>query len=145
MFKNCRLFTDDLSHWNVSSLRNTESMFENCALFNANLSHWDVGGVIDCRDMFSGCAQFTATLAHWDMRAYFGHRYPNAPVFGSPPDSMFTGPQHRRLWTTQQMIMALGFWTRTDDADHPPMPRLPQDRAMVPPLPPLPPLPPVIP
>ena len=144
MFKNCRLFNDDLSHWNVSSLRNSERMFENCAMFNANLSHWDVSSVIDCQDMFRGCAQFTATLAHWDLRAYWRHRYPDGPN-GLPPDYLWNGPHHRRLWTTNRMIAALGFWTRDDDAWQPTMPRLPQDRAREAPLPPLPPLPEVYP
>ena len=55
MFWNCKKFNSDLSNWDVSNVENMGFMFKNCENFNSDLSNWNVSSVRDMRDMFDGC------------------------------------------------------------------------------------------
>ena len=53
MFMGCNNFSSDLSKWNVRSVENMEYMFKDCENFNSDLSKWNVYS--DMEGMFDGC------------------------------------------------------------------------------------------
>ena len=55
MFWNCKKFNSDLSNWNVRSVKHMGSMFWGCKKFNSDLSKWDVSSVENMFDVFKGC------------------------------------------------------------------------------------------
>ena len=61
-------FCGDVSQWNVSNVKEMNSMFFNCKHFNCDLSHWDVSQVEDMGFMFGGCTSFTGDgLKQWNV------------------------------------------------------------------------------
>ena len=52
MFLSCKLFNQDISNWDVSNVKNMNSMFFGCENFNQDISGWDVSNVTDMRNMF---------------------------------------------------------------------------------------------
>ena len=57
----------NISLWNVSNVKNMETMFYNCFHFNCDLSNWDVSNVINMNHMFYGCHKFTSDISDWDV------------------------------------------------------------------------------
>ena len=70
-------FNEDISTWDVSSVRNMRSMFNNANSFNQDISYWDVSAVQDIGFMFAGTDSFNQDIGNWDvsgatdMREYF--------------------------------------------------------------------------
>ena len=58
----------DISGWDVSKVRNMQSMFAICENFDCDISKWDVSNVIDMRFMFNSCKKFNQDLSHWDVK-----------------------------------------------------------------------------
>ena len=56
----------DLSHWNVSNVRNMRGMFGSYNGVISGLSHWNVSNVTDMSWMFSYCKGVIGDLSHWD-------------------------------------------------------------------------------
>ena len=67
IFWDCTHFNSDLSKWDVSSVKNMESMFLGCENFNSDLSKWDVSSVKDMYAMFWDCENFNSDLSNWDV------------------------------------------------------------------------------
>ncbi|MCW1355590.1 BspA family leucine-rich repeat surface protein, partial [Campylobacter jejuni] len=55
MFWGCENFDQDISGWNTSSVVNMKSMFKGCDSFNQDLSSWDISNVKNMEDMFENC------------------------------------------------------------------------------------------
>ncbi len=59
--------------WDMSKVRNTQSMFENAAVFNSYLSGWDLGEVSEMASMFrssswnNGASAGVSTTLSWDV------------------------------------------------------------------------------
>jgi surface protein len=51
-FQNKENFNEDISRWNVASVRNMNWMFSGATYFNEDLSRWDVSRAIDMGGMF---------------------------------------------------------------------------------------------
>lgn len=65
-------FCGNISQWNVSNVREMNSMFFNCKQFNCDLSHWDVSKVGDMGFMFAGCINFAGDgLKNWNVSNVF--------------------------------------------------------------------------
>lgn len=65
-------FCGDVSRWNVSNVKEMNSMFFNCKHFNCDLSHWDVSQVEDMGFMFGGCTSFKGDgLKNWNVSNAF--------------------------------------------------------------------------
>lgn len=70
MFFACTRFKGTgLNNWNVSNVRNMDSMFDDCEQFDSDLSHWDVSGVYYMGNMFRGCKKFNSDLSSWDLKS----------------------------------------------------------------------------
>ena len=67
MFQDCNDFNCDLSNWDVSKVENMEFMFFNCNQFNSDLSKWDVHKVTNMDCMFSSCVNFESDLSNWNI------------------------------------------------------------------------------
>jgi len=57
-FKDCTLFSGDVSNWDVSSVTNFHETFRGCTGFNVNLSNWNVSSAVNVSYMFMGASQF---------------------------------------------------------------------------------------
>ena len=55
MFKECFIFNEDISSWDVSSLQDSDSMFRDCTSFNYDLNKWDVKNLQTSKNMFKNC------------------------------------------------------------------------------------------
>ena len=53
-----------LEDWDVSNVKNMDSMFWGCKNFNSDLSKWNVSNVEDMHDMFWGC-QSLGKIPSW--------------------------------------------------------------------------------
>ena len=77
LFSKCN-YNIDISHWDMSNVRNMSYMFYHCKNFNCDLSNWDVSNVINMYALFRKCNKFTGKgLENWnvsnviDMRGMF--------------------------------------------------------------------------
>ncbi len=57
----------DISKWNVSKVRNMQSMFALCENFDCDISKWDVGNVEDMLGMFNCCFNFNQDISSWHV------------------------------------------------------------------------------
>ena len=64
------VFNGEISHWNVSSVTDTNMMFSYAKSFDGDVSKWDVSSVTDMRRMFSSAASCNGDLSTYT--AYFG-------------------------------------------------------------------------
>jgi len=60
-------FNEDISHWDVSNVRDMTGMFCGLRLFNGDLSCWDVGQVKSMAFMFDGAHSFTGDISRWNV------------------------------------------------------------------------------
>ena len=67
MFWNCKKFNSDLSKWDVSNVENMGFMFKNCENFNSDLSKWSVSKVETMESMFDNCQTFISDLSKWNV------------------------------------------------------------------------------
>eukprot|EP00978_Attheya_sp_CCMP212_P037293 scaffold174623_cov71-Attheya_sp.AAC.1 len=67
MFRNAKVFNQDLSAWDVSSVTRMTEMFYLDARFNQDLSAWDVSNVTTMRSLFQGAIDFNRDLSAWDV------------------------------------------------------------------------------
>ncbi|MCP4963873.1 MAG: DUF285 domain-containing protein, partial [bacterium] len=69
MFRGASVFNQDVSGWDVSSVKNMEGMFGNALAFNSGGQplDWDVSGVQDMASMFEGAAAFNQDISGWDV------------------------------------------------------------------------------
>lgn len=66
LFKNNRLFNEDISNWNVSNVRYMDFMFYGAQNFNHDISNWNVSNVISMTGMFAGSG-YQGPLNNWDV------------------------------------------------------------------------------
>lgn len=67
MFYQAKLFTGDLSGWDVSNVTNMSNMFDSAAVFNSDISNWDVSNVTNMRAMFNRATTFNQNIGFWDV------------------------------------------------------------------------------
>jgi surface protein len=67
MFAECNAFNQPLNNWDVSNVRNMNSMFMDCTTFNYPLNGWTVSKVRDMNGMFMNCYAFNRPLNGWDV------------------------------------------------------------------------------
>ena len=64
-FAECTSLTDGLSGWDVSKVRDFDSMFYKCENFNGNLNDWNVSAADDFNWMFSRCTSYNQPMNKW--------------------------------------------------------------------------------
>lgn len=67
MFWDAKEFNADLSKWDVSNVEDMGSMFEDALSFNQDIGKWDVSRVRDMRGMFYGASSFNQDLSGWRL------------------------------------------------------------------------------
>ena len=67
IFASCKKFNSDISSWDVSNVTNMSYMFFWCELFNQDISSWDVSNVNDMNNMFYHCKSFNQDISSWDV------------------------------------------------------------------------------
>ena len=55
MFFWCKKFNQDISSWDVSRVKNMDSMFYRCSKFNQDISGWNVSNVKNTNNIFRCC------------------------------------------------------------------------------------------
>ena len=85
MFMGCNNFSSDLSKWNVSSVGDMAAMFWGCNNFNSDLSKWNVSSVGDMDSMFWNCQTFNSDLSKWNVSSveYMGNMFDGCKNFYS--------------------------------------------------------------
>eukprot|EP00978_Attheya_sp_CCMP212_P029137 scaffold102517_cov89-Attheya_sp.AAC.2 len=70
MFRSGSSFNQDLSAWDVSSVKAMQSMFRcSASAFNQNLSAWNVSSVTDMQQMFCSASAFNQDLCAWASKS----------------------------------------------------------------------------
>ncbi|NME69782.1 BspA family leucine-rich repeat surface protein [Flammeovirga aprica] len=67
MFCQASSFNGDISHWDVSNVRNMCYMFYEAPSFNGNISGWEVTSATWMEHMFNGATSFNRDLSNWDI------------------------------------------------------------------------------
>ncbi|HDZ4981059.1 TPA: BspA family leucine-rich repeat surface protein [Campylobacter jejuni] len=85
MFWGCEKFNANISGWNTSSVENMAFMFYNCTSFNQPLGDWDTGKVETMAGMFSGCHSFNQDLSSCDVSSVedMEDMFENCPIDNS--------------------------------------------------------------
>ena len=60
-------FNGNISRWNVSNVKDMESMFSFAKSFNQPIGDWDVSNVTNMRTMFSEAISFNQPIGDWDV------------------------------------------------------------------------------
>ena len=60
-------FNQNISHWDISNVKNMRVMFYYNPSFNQDISHWDVSEVTDMGDMLASASSFNQDLSAWDV------------------------------------------------------------------------------
>ena len=60
-------FNQDISHWDISNVKNMRVMFYYNSSFNQDISYWDVSEVTDMGDMLASASSFNQDLSAWDV------------------------------------------------------------------------------
>jgi len=60
-------FNQDISSWNTSNAINMKGMFTHAGAFNQDISSWDVSNVENMIDMFSHAKDFDQDLSKWNV------------------------------------------------------------------------------
>ena len=68
LFENLDPYNIDISKWDVSHIKDMQSMFKGCENLNCDLSNWDVSNVKWMADMFNGCKKLNCDLNNWDVK-----------------------------------------------------------------------------
>ena len=55
MLCGCSKFNQDISNWDVSKVKNMNTMFYGCSKFNQDISNWDVSKVKSMYGIFGEC------------------------------------------------------------------------------------------
>jgi surface protein len=83
MFRNCYVFNQDISGWDMSKCENMASMFSDCYVFNQNIGGWIVKNVTNMSESIRSCESFDQDLGAWDvsnvtdMTGMFAYGYEN--------------------------------------------------------------------
>jgi len=70
MFRECRLFNDDITNWDVSNVTRMDLMFYGGNSFNQDIGNWDVSNVTNMNAMFGGFGQdmaFDQDISSWQI------------------------------------------------------------------------------
>jgi surface protein len=67
LFKNKRLFNEDISNWNVSNVIFMTSMFDGARNFNQDIGNWNVSNVRYMDSMFFGAHNFNQDISGWNV------------------------------------------------------------------------------
>lgn len=59
----------DISYWNVSNVKNMDSMFAGCTNLEkiVGIEDWDVSNVKNMESMFEGCESFNQDISNWNV------------------------------------------------------------------------------
>ena len=79
-------FNEPINNWNVSNVRNMESMFLNATSFNQPLNKWNVSKVTYMYSMFRGATSFNQPLNNWNVSNVedMGDMFDGARSFNQP-------------------------------------------------------------
>jgi surface protein len=66
-FRDCNIFTGEVSDWDVSNVTTMGSMFRSSELFNSDCSSWDVSSVTQMNGMFQEARTFNQDVGSWDV------------------------------------------------------------------------------
>ena len=75
IFASCKKFNSDISNWDVSNVTNMSYMFYGCNTFNKDISAWNVLNVTDMNDMFYNCKSFNQDISSWNVSNVTNMRY----------------------------------------------------------------------
>ena len=67
LFKNQKMFNDDITRWDVSNVTDMKGMFSNASEFNQPIGKWDVSKVTDMSYMFYDASEFNQNLRMWKV------------------------------------------------------------------------------
>ncbi|MDO4725716.1 MAG: BspA family leucine-rich repeat surface protein [Porphyromonadaceae bacterium] len=69
MFAECRklVYSNVISSWNVSNIKNMSHMFDGAVLFNQDINSWNTENVNDMSSMFAGAKVFNKPLDQWNV------------------------------------------------------------------------------
>ena len=67
MFYDAKSFNCDISRWNVSNVKDMSYMFYYAESFNSDISGWKVSEVKNMHGMFWGAKSFNGDISKWDV------------------------------------------------------------------------------
>ncbi|RDU52160.1 hypothetical protein CQA49_08265 [Helicobacter sp. MIT 00-7814] len=90
MFSHAKSFNQPLNKWNVSKVESMDSMFFGALSFNQPLDKWDVSEVVIMWSVFENAKSFNQNLDSWDVsglvsEAYMSKMFDNSPLESNPP------------------------------------------------------------
>ena len=87
LFENLDPYNIDISEWDVSHIKDMQSMFKDCENLNCDLSNWDVSNVKWMMNMFEGCKKFNKDISNWDVRNVknMANMFKKCPLEKNPP------------------------------------------------------------
>ncbi|MCG8570156.1 MAG: BspA family leucine-rich repeat surface protein [Spirochaetes bacterium] len=73
-FRDCTALTTipNLNHWNMSGVKNINSIFRSAANFNQDLNQWDTSTLTDMASTFEDAASFNGNISDWDTAQTLG-------------------------------------------------------------------------
>ena len=84
-------FNQDISHWDISNVKNMRVMFYYNSSFNQDISYWDVSEVTDMGDMLASASSFNQDLSAWDVdKVTFCNDFSANSIVWTEPKPNFT-------------------------------------------------------
>ena len=67
LFKNRKMFNDDITRWDVSNVTDMKGMFSNASEFDQPIGKWNVSKVSDMTAMFYDASEFNQDVSMWKV------------------------------------------------------------------------------
>ena len=115
LFYNKPDFNMDISKWDVSKVTTMVSMFRGCLLFKSDISNWDVSNVQSMGRMFKFAQAFNSDISKWDVSSvtYMYSMFHHSSVFQadlSSWDVSKVATMNAMFESAERFNAAIGLW-----------------------------------
>ncbi|AXE60779.1 hypothetical protein DA803_01595 [[Mycoplasma] phocae] len=106
MFKNAKIFNQNISTWDVSNAEDMSSMFCGAQTFNQSIADWNVSNVKEMALMFQDAKFFNQNLSKWNVSNVWNmlSMFEGAEAYNNAGESLNWGDSTKNLVSTASMF-----------------------------------------
>lgn len=111
LFENATSFNQPLDNFNEAKIGNLTKTFKNAKSFNQNISDWDVSNVKNMAQIFNGATSFNSDIGNWDVS--------NVTLFSRAFEDAHKFNQDLNDWNVENAESLTGMFRKAYDFNKP--------------------------